>query len=103
MPVADVVAGRVVGEEVDLGADDDVEPDILHLAALEEVERGDDPRLGGPGVGPELERLLGLVDPLAVEDLEAQAELGLHLLPPLLGDAGGADDQDPAPAAAGGG
>jgi len=91
---------------VDLVADDDIEPDILDfaerpLAALEVIERGDDPRLGRPGVGTELDRLLDLVDPLAVEDLEVESELGVHLVTPLLGDTGWADDQDTATATSG--
>jgi hypothetical protein len=105
-PVAfgDVVARGVVGEVVDLVADDDVEPDVLHfaerpLAAFEVVERGNDPRLDRPGIGPEVDRFLDRVDPLAVEDLEVQAELGGHLLAPLFGDAGRADDQDAGSAA----
>ena len=99
MAVGDVVARGIVREMVDLVANDDVEADVLNfaerpLAALEVIERSDDPRLGRPGIGAEVDRLLDLVDPFAVEDLEVETKLGVHLVPPLIGDAGWTDDQD---------
>ena len=57
VPVGDVLGERVVGEVVDFVADDHAETEVLHfaegpIAALQIIERGDDPRLGGPGVSP---------------------------------------------------
>ena len=45
------------------------------LAALDEVHRGDHPRLRAPGIAPRFERAPGFRDALAVEDTECKTEL----------------------------
>ena len=76
---------------VDLVANDDVIAEVLNfakrsLAALEVIERSDDPRLGRPGICAEIDRLPDFMDTFAVEDLEVETKLGVHLVPPLIGD-----------------
>ena len=94
------VVGLIDDEQVEKAGEprpvrQDLVEHALHPGRAEPLQADDRARVDGEGVGLEAVGAAQLPEPVGVQDLELQSELGLHLLLPLERERGGADDDDP--------